>query len=694
MLEVVNLSNLDFEFDFTLRDQALTDLAQRLASSTVDTRRALAGYVPKADAYQQQVIEATEDTVRVLAPAGSGKTQTMVNRVLTQLRNGQNAKQILILTFDNAAVTSIRTKLQEQLAVLALDRNYVPTISTLNAYGYGILRDYLPAEHKPIVSNSHRRSLLREVKDALKEKSLERFNALPTNLSERFYLEFFSVLKNEVFDPRQLNAQQVADFMLERTETTAPFFSTATPEVVAKVIQAVIWMYMGYDLALQREQRIDFDDQKLRAHLGLLEDPNLLRQIQGRYTEVIVDEFQDINRLDFVFIQSIAAKARLVVTGDDDQAIYGFRGCTPDFIINLEQHLGRRVTSYELSANYRCPPNLVEHANRLIRHNTHRVEKHPVAKRKEPAAIKVVSTVSAGLEAKFVVKYIRKIKQATPELQYKDFAVLYRTNAQSLPLQVEFILNDLPYYVRDEDNLLQNQTLDRLLAVLRVQLALATGREPDSSDAVALVQAYFAYVAAAEVNELLNLFGRGGRLLETLGSEPFYRILPKARQSNLLPTIQTLVRAKTLMETLDLLTKNFNGLSGMIGSLEDVVAERVPLGEIYELAANFKGKTQDFVRTLEGALERARQTNAGTDRDSGIGLLTYFRAKGLQWHTVILTTCNEGLIPHRKANVEDERRLFYVALTRASSNLLISHVQKACGNQVTASRFLQEAGLL
>jgi DNA helicase-2/ATP-dependent DNA helicase PcrA len=130
----------------------------------------------------------------------------------------------------------------------------------------------------------------------------------------------------------------------------------------------------------------------------------------------------------------------------------------------------------------------------------------------------------------------------------------------------------------------------------------------------------------------------------------------------------------------------------MIGSLEDVLDEKAPLAEIYEVAANFRGGISEFVRTVERALERARRAGAGKDREGGVALLTYFRAKGLQWHTVILTSCNDGLIPHKRAPIEDERRLFYVALTRASSNLIVSYVRNACNTAVQPSQFLSEAG--
>jgi DNA helicase-2/ATP-dependent DNA helicase PcrA len=149
-----------------------------------------------------------------------------------------------------------------------------------------------------------------------------------------------------------------------------------------------------------------------------------------------------------------------------------------------------------------------------------------------------------------------------------------------------------------------------------------------------------------------------------------------------------------LSRVITYLAQEFKGFYGIIGSLEEVVENRVPLGEIFDLAANHRGRETDFLLSIESAVERARQTHAGKAENDGVALLTYFKAKGRQWHTVALTTCNNGLIPHSKANLEDERRLFYVALTRATANVLVSYVGKSCNNKVTPSRFLTEAGLL
>ena len=203
--------------------------------------------------------------------------------------------------------------------------------------------------------------------------------------------------------------------------------------------------------------------------------------------------------------------------------------------------------------------------------------------------------------------------------------------------------------------------------------------------------------AACEPNVAAKVearFREGGDFMDTMLSEQVYRcVARKGPRYAPLRDARTVVGPFPAPNTGCRLPSDFRGVYGMIGSLEEVVNDWVPLGEIYEIAAGFRGDTKEFVQTLEAALEKARASHAGQDHKTGVPLLTYFRSKGLQWHTVILTTCNEGLIPHQKAQVEEERRLFYVAMTRASSNLVISYVKSACGTDVPPSRFLYEAGL-
>jgi len=375
-------ADLDFEQDFELRDEVLKQLSRRLEGAPIEIQEPLAAFVPQVDEYQREVVESPANTMRVVAPAGSGKTQTMLNRVLRRIQNGLNPERLLLLTFDNAAASSLIIKLREQTESLGVELGSLQ-IKTLNAFGFAILRRYVPTEYKPIIPPYRAAKLIREIIEALKEKSLERHRLLPRNIKTRFYIEFFSFLKNELFDPRGPDAQRLAEFIIE-SPTAVPFFEPGQPANVVKAIVAgLIWLFMAYEKAVQREGLMDFDDQKLRSYLALSSSRDLKQTLQSKFAEIIVDEFQDINRLDFALIQLLAEKSGLVVTGDDDQAIYGFRGCSPNYIINLQQAIGRDVTPFELAINYRNPANLVRHADQLIRHNVNRIPKSPIAARNE-----------------------------------------------------------------------------------------------------------------------------------------------------------------------------------------------------------------------------------------------------------------------------------------------------------------------
>jgi DNA helicase-2/ATP-dependent DNA helicase PcrA len=253
------------------------------------------------------------------------------------------------------------------------------------------------------------------------------------------------------------------------------------------------------------------------------------------WDEVVVDEFQDVNRLDFELVRRLAVRSDLVVTGDDDQAIYGFRGCSSKFIVGLESMLARPVESHELSINYRNPPNLLAHAVRLVERNRGRIPKSPVAARSDAARVSVLAAAGSDAEAIGLAHRARKAIGAgrRPE----DLAVLCRTNAHCAALAERMREAGVPCRVRADS------------------------------------------------------------------------------------------------------TESESGGSG------------------------------------------------------AVTIATYFRAKGLQWPIVFLPGCNEGVVPHPRAPVDDERRLFYVALTRASQELVATWVAVP-EDDVRPSRFLIEAGLI
>jgi hypothetical protein len=183
-------------------------------------------------------------------------------------------------------------------------------------------------------------------------------------------------------------------------------------------------------------------------------------------------------------------------------------------------------------------------------------------------------------------------------LTYADFAVLYRTNAQSLPIQLHFILKDIPYNVREQDNILHNEALEKLLGVLRVKLALEQGRSPVASDSVLALKAYFQRVDERIVSRLEDCFERFDSFFAALASSALIALIPKVKDSRFVSVMGDVKKAPSLFKTLDILAKDFKGLRGMVGSLEDVVEGDVPLGEVYELAASFRGRIDAFVETV------------------------------------------------------------------------------------------------
>jgi DNA helicase-2/ATP-dependent DNA helicase PcrA len=190
--------------DFDVREELERELEKRLTELDLDARPALKAFEPFADDDQLSLIHAPHQTIRLIAPAGSGKTQTIINRVLHLAKKGSRPERILCLTFDNSAASALREKVTEQLSNLAAPQQKF-AISTLNAFGYGLLRDHFSSEYKQIIEQGRAWRLIKELKETLASSSPDgqkRHDALPTSLRYRFYGEFFGLLKNSLFDPR------------------------------------------------------------------------------------------------------------------------------------------------------------------------------------------------------------------------------------------------------------------------------------------------------------------------------------------------------------------------------------------------------------------------------------------------------------------------------------------------------------
>jgi len=286
-------------------------------------------------------------------------------------------------------------------------------------------------------------------------------------------------------------------------------------------------------------------------------------------------------------------------------------------------------------------------------------------------------------------------ERASKGFSYADIAVLFRVNSQSLPLQIALIREEIPYHCRREDNVIVSDTMERLLGL--VQLYLRLRQDPtytSRNETRLLCDCYFRFVTAGEVSSLGTAasdrggYVAGARHLAFSGANQKFT-------SDFVRAVECLTGEKSPGQLIMDVATHFKNLGGLIGTLEDAIEGNLPLGELIDISSRFRGDTKQFHEMLSGLLGRVQGGLFREVEGDAVNLLTYFRAKGRQWHTVFLPGVNGKVIPHGRAaeNVDDERRLFYVAVTRPTANLILSYVRHAVRTKVEPSPFLLELGL-
>lgn len=396
---------------------------------------------PALDRYQQAVVSSSAESIRVVAPAGSGKTETLSLRVQQRIQEGVSSRRILLLTFDNNARDAIARRLK---------RLEVPNgvrVSTLNAFGFHLLNTRFADERRQII------------RDVYFPQSRV-FNDLVHEYGHSVFTEMLSKIKNEAMDVRTIDQTELARWCSKNREHLLrnleddPILEDMTDARFGRDLAREMEYYERF---LKERNGIDFDDQKLRPLIRLQEEPRALEWLQDQFDEVIVDEFQDINRLDMMLIDLIAAKSNLLITGDDDQAIYGFRGATADFLIDPKKQLHREFETYELSINYRCPPKILNVASNLIVYNENRIDKSPRANKQILGEIDVHGAADTEAETNWIAKRMKELLAEKP----MSAAVLARRRVQLVGIQSAFIRNGTPYKVSQAEDVRISWSLAR-----------------------------------------------------------------------------------------------------------------------------------------------------------------------------------------------------------------------------------------
>ena len=657
-----------------------------------------------ADHDQLAFINSGSETIRLIAPAGSGKTQSIVNRLLKKISEGKSAKGFLILTFDNSAKDSLLSKVSESFSKAGLSERGGPSVRTLNSFGSEIVKKFSP--DAKVVLDNEPNEIIRNLLKEFRKTNPAMAEYAPNFVKARVYQDLFSLLKNSsLFSDKLIGGDKSSQKIFVDVIRTKiePWIGTwrGTPkekDALSKIPSMLAILFHSYNTELKDRQKIDFDDQKLLAFRFLEENPGTVGSLMSTYGEIIVDEFQDINKLDFDLIKILADKRSLVVVGDDDQAIYAFRGCSPDYIINFDERFGRKGELHILKTNYRCPKNVVEIANRLISYNNpNRVNKEQVANRSDNAHINFWHCLNAGSEAQIIARTIKKLydTKAIKKWDYSDVAILTRLNHQCLPIQIALIMEEIPFHCDKKSNILINDLMTRLIGLMGLHLKLQKDKKHQSlEDSRLLLDCLGRFIQDWKIKKFQQAVERSGGYSEI---NPDEQMLPwNVNSADYKTAVQGLMRPGSPSEVVERIGRSFKNMNGIAGDLETAVNEEyLPLGEFVDIASRFKGSMQEFFEVISSLKEKVEgglyQEKGGT----GVNILTYFKCKGRQWDTVFIPGSNQKIIPQTKkdSNVEDERRIFYVAVTRATSNLFFSYVRTTVKSKVEPSQFLAELGL-
>ena len=607
----------------------------------------------KLNTAQQKAVCHETGPMLVLAGPGSGKTTVLLCRISRLLERGlAKPQEILALTFSKAAAEEMKSRFENLNGASGV------SFGTFHSIFFRILRSRYGWNVEQIFQEEERRNILRNSIEA------EKWD-IPD--LEEYISQFFSQLS------------------LMNSELEQP--NRFTP--VGMPVEEFRKLYRAYEGYKERHEKLDFDDMLTQCYQLLREDAAVREYWQRKYKFILVDEFQDVNQAQFACLQILAEKHQnLFVVGDDDQSIYAFRGARPDFLLHFPTlyPAAKKVT---LNTNYRSTERIVNLAERVIGNNEVRFVKNMKGIGEAGDKVTFFLAEDAAKEAAHIAeKSGRLLDEGVP---LTEIAVIYRTNLQGGAFARELYKRGIPYDLRDNSgNVYEHWVAKDLLAYL----LLAENEESDSA-----------------LRRILNKPKRyiGKDLLAEAETMPYtllrsFFVCPSLRgwQEENLENLRidlNQIRKRTPYDALKYIRK----VIGYDEYLEEFAAYRRTSAQVLqEIADEIMETAKDCadVRSFREQLERLslqmkEQSRKKGQKRNGVALMTMHGAKGLEFRAVFLPSLVEGIVPHEKGmdTVAEERRLFYVAMTRASEKLCLSAILQRYEKERKPSRFLAEMGL-
>lgn len=599
---------------------------------------------------QTQAIQHTDGPCLVLAGPGSGKTLTIVNRVKYLIEKQKvRPEEILVVTFTRFAAAEMKSRL-----CLVMGKRDLPvTVGTFHGIYYGILKWAYRMNQENILSETEKYQILRGV---INKERMEIFD-------EEDFIQDIAAEIGKVKNNRIL----LEEFVSEKCSADA--FRN---------------IYRNYEQHRKELKKIDFDDMLVLCYELFRSRPDVLAQWQKKFRYVLIDEFQDINRIQYDVIRMLAQpENNLFVVGDDDQAIYGFRGADSELMLGFGKDFPD-AKQILLGMNYRSTANIVQNSLKLIENNVERYSKKLEANREGGSCLHIQEVKDPVEEAEYVLEEIQKCKENG--IKEEEIAILFRVHTDARAVVEAMVERKIPFQMKEHlPNIYEHFIAKDIMAYFR--LATGARNRQDFLQVMNRPKRYLGRdsVAGTKVSfeDMRKFYCDKDWMIDRIDQfEWDVKMLMKMAPYAAIQYIRKRIGYDDFLKEYAF-THQINR-----SDLNEVLAEIEEAAKAFTSVEEWFTHVEEYTETL-----RAKEKERNRPRP-GVRLMTIHASKGLEFKQVFLIEANEGRIPYQKAKtdkeIEEERRLFYVAMTRAKDFLKICYVKIKNGKEVTPSRFVDE----
>ena len=599
---------------------------------------------------QTQAIQHTDGPCLVLAGPGSGKTLTIVNRVKYLIEKQKvRPEEILVVTFTRFAAAEMKSRL-----CLVMGKRDLPvTVGTFHGIYYGILKWAYRMNQENILSETEKYQILRGVIN-----------------KERM----------EIFDEEDF-IQDIAAEIGKVKNNRIPLEEFVSEKCSADAFRNI---YRNYEQHRKELKKIDFDDMLVLCYELFRSRPDVLAQWQKKFRYVLIDEFQDINRIQYDVIRMLAQpENNLFVVGDDDQAIYGFRGADSELMLGFGKDYPN-AKQILLGMNYRSTANIVQNSLKLIENNVERYSKKLEANREGGSCLHIQEVKDPVEEAEYVLEEIQKCKENG--IKEEEIAILFRVHTDARAVVEAMVERKIPFQMKEHlPNIYEHFIAKDIMAYFR----LATGkrRRQDFLQVMNRPKRYLGRdsVSGSQVSfeDMRKFYCDKDWMIDRIDQfEWDVKMLMKMAPYAAIQYIRKRIGYDDFLKEYAF-THQINR-----SDLNEVLAEIEEAAKAFSSVEEWFAHVEEYTETL-----KVKEKERNRPRP-GVRLMTIHASKGLEFKQVFLIAANEGRIPYQKAKtdkeIEEERRLFYVAMTRAKDFLKICYVKIKNGKEVTPSRFVDE----